>query len=68
MCSAGVAGMTCRTERIAKRLKPDQAATYVSDFYAKSRYSRDGSIVIDDNEEQAPMDGTSLSFDPRNLI
>lgn len=65
MCSAGVAGMTCRTERIAKRLKPDGAATYVSDFYAKTRSSRDGAIVIDDDEEEAPMDGTSQTDPPK---
>lgn len=42
--------MTCRTERITKKLKPDAASSHISDFFS-SAIQTDDEIVIDDEEK-----------------
>lgn len=52
--SAGVAGMTCRTERIAKNVSHDAAHTFVSSFYAKSRSDLEGEVLVLDDDGDVP--------------
>lgn len=48
--------MTCRTEKIKKKLTKEQAFTFVSEFYTKAKREKAGDIIVIDDEDEEMID------------